>query len=321
MSLTNRFVSTQNPETLISVLEASNKLLEEIAKNTKKRPEQTLEFKMTTSSKRFPIDPPLSLHDGDYCMGLISLSVYNTIYNVTEKNNNFRYYNGDKWFDLNITPGAYELEQINDFIQRFTGELITITANVSTQKCEIKLAEGYMIDFTLANTIGTVLGFNYKQINNIPDRPTRRNLLDEFDRSSQDVRNITRVHNPDGSYFAPLMIIHRDPNTEKDIEDYEPMKYISSDKVVDISSVEKIHLNCDKIQGSILNGTPSSILYSFDVDVSPGYKIIKDPSTVLYKNVTSDKIESLEFYLVDDDGNPVDFNGETLTFTLQLIKK
>ena len=104
MSLTNRFLaqpnsavnSTNRPsgsraelESIISVLEANNKLLKEIANNTKKRPEQTLEFKMTTSSKRFPIDPPLSLHDGDYCMGLISLSVYNTIYNVTEKNNNF----------------------------------------------------------------------------------------------------------------------------------------------------------------------------------------------------------------------------------------
>ena len=224
MSLTNRFLTQPNPETLISVLEANNKLLEEIAKNTKKRPEQTLEFKMTTSSKRFPIDPPLSLHDGDYCMGLISLSVYNTIYNVTEKNNNFRYYNGDKWIEINITPGAYELEQINDFIQRFTGELITITANVSTQKCEIKLAKGYMIDFRIPNTIGTVLGFDYRQINNIPDQPTRASILHNLDLQTGDsIVRLATVYNPDDLYFERTDLIKSD----EEKKNYEPMKYIN----------------------------------------------------------------------------------------------
>ena len=92
-------------------------ILAKIEQNTRRRPEITLEFKMNTNKKRFPIDPPISLHDGNYCMGLISLSVYNTIFNVTPKNNHFRYFNNSLWKSVFIPPGAYEIDQINDAVQ------------------------------------------------------------------------------------------------------------------------------------------------------------------------------------------------------------
>ena len=250
-------------------------LLTKIEHNTRRRPEITLEFKMNTNQKRFSIDPPISLHDGNYCMGLISLSVYNTIFNITEKNNQFTYYNSLTWKNFVIPPGAYEIKQINTVIQKTmeaNGDTpadhkypITIEANKSTQKSEITCETGYKIDFTVDKNIGRLLGFN-------------RRILKES------------------------------------------VSY-TSDKVVDIMSIDKIHLNCDKVEGSILNGKPSSILYSFEIDKSPGYKIIKNPETILYKNITSDKIESLDFSVIDDDGNKVDFNNETITFTIQIIRK
>ena len=63
-----------------------------------------------------------------------------------------------------------------------------------------------------------------------------------------------------------------------------------------------------------------SILFSFSLGARPGYKIFKEPSQILFKKINKDKIGQITFYLEDDDGYPVDFQGETITFTLLLIK-
>ena len=93
-----------------------------------------------------------------------------------------------------------------------------------------------------------------------------------------------------------------------------------SEKPIMISTVDKIHLKCDCVDGSIVNGLRQSILYSFSLDKPPGYKITKEPNTILYKKVNKETLDRITFYLEDDDHQPVDFNGETLTFTIQLIK-
>ena len=70
---------------------------------------------------------------------------------------------------------------------------------------------------------------------------------------------------------------------------------------------------------SIVNGIRESILFSFSLSAKPGYKIFKEPSQILFKKVNKDKIGQITFYLEDDDGYPVDFQGETITFTVLLV--
>ena len=79
-------------------------------------------------------------------------------------------------------------------------------------------------------------------------------------------------------------------------------------------------MKCDCVDGSIVNGIRESILFSFSINTAPGYKLFKQPSTVLYKKVNKPTLDRIHFYLEDDDHNSVDFNGETITFTIQLIK-
>ena len=62
------------------------------------------------------------------------------------------------------------------------------------------------------------------------------------------------------------------------------------------------------------------ILFSFNLDKPPGFKIFKEPKIILYKKLNTDKLSHIKFYLEDDSRNPVSFQGETLTFTIQLIK-
>ena len=96
-------------------------------------------------------------------------------------------------------------------------------------------------------------------------------------------------------------------------------KYISQ-KIVNLSNTNKIHLKCDVIDGSIVCGNNQPILYSFVLDKKPGYKVFSEPKTIHYKKINKSVLNTITFYLEDDNNEEVDFSGETLIFTLQMIK-
>ena len=93
-----------------------------------------------------------------------------------------------------------------------------------------------------------------------------------------------------------------------------------SDKPINITEIDKNHLKCDCIQGSIVNGIREPILYSFALSNLPGYKIYKEPRFKLFKKINKSVLSHITFYFEDDDHKPVDFNNETISFTCQLIK-
>ena len=94
-----------------------------------------------------------------------------------------------------------------------------------------------------------------------------------------------------------------------------------SDKIVlNLNTKDKIHLKCDCIDGSIQDGVRQPILFSFVLHKPSGYKIFSEPETIHYKKINKSVLNTITFYLEDDNNEEVDFNGETLTFTLQMIK-
>ena len=112
-------------------------------------------------------NPTLELEkDKQYEMSLVNLETYWSFPNVTEKNNIFRYSNGSEWVEILIPKGAYELSQINAFIQKEIGNIkdsISLTANINTLKCIMTISGHYKVDFTVPNSINTVLGFDAKK--------------------------------------------------------------------------------------------------------------------------------------------------------------
>ena len=92
------------------------------------------------------------------------------------------------------------------------------------------------------------------------------------------------------------------------------------DKPINITGIDKIHLKCDCILGSIINGIREPILYSFALSPPPGHKIYKEPRIKLFKKVKKSVLSHITFYFEDDDHKTVDFDGETISFTCQLIK-
>ena len=93
-----------------------------------------------------------------------------------------------------------------------------------------------------------------------------------------------------------------------------------SDKPINITGFDKNHLKCDCIQGSMVNGIREQILYSFALSSPPGHKIYKEPRVKRFKKVNKSVLSHITFSFEDDDYKAVDFNGEMISFTCQLIK-
>jgi hypothetical protein len=101
------------------------------------------------------------------------LETYYSFPNIDATNNNFRYSpdNGTTWFNINIPEGSYEINDINDYVQKImknnghynAGDneyYITIKPNNNTLKSVLSIVSPYKVDFTTANSIRTVLGYN-----------------------------------------------------------------------------------------------------------------------------------------------------------------
>ena len=110
--------------------------------------------------------------------------------------------------------------------------------------------------------------------------------------------------------YKPTIAIHADL----------PGIYTNDKDILNLNSINKIHLKCDAIDGSIQDGVRQPILFSFALDKPSGYKIFCEPETIHYKKINKSVLNTISFSLQDDNNEEVDFNGETLTFTLQMIK-
>ena len=86
---------------------------------TKTKEEHTLNFRIMKPTEKFYLSEPiLNLSK----LGSIRLSVYNSVFNVNRRNNQFIYdIKGKTWSDtriLHIIPRAYELFEIAELIKR-----------------------------------------------------------------------------------------------------------------------------------------------------------------------------------------------------------
>ena len=115
------------------------------------------------------------------------------------------------------------------------------------------------------------------------------------------------------SFFSTLLGF----NHARDYKHYN--EYISQ-KNVNLSTTNKIHLKCVRIKGYFLDGCRQPILYSFVLNKPSGFKIFFEPETNYFMKIKNSLLNTMTFCLEVDNNKEVDFNGETLTFTLQLTK-
>ena len=58
-----------------------------------------------------------------------------------------------------------------------------------------------------------------------------------------------------------------------------------SEKPIEITGIDEVHLKCDSINGSTLNGVREPILYSFELDKPLGHKIYRESRLKLLKKI------------------------------------
>ena len=189
-------------------------------------------------------------------LGLIRLSVYNSVFNVNRRNNQFLY-EGEV---LAVIPGAYELIEIAKLIREETNGNVIIEPDKNTMKCKMEVLQD-VNNFDVENSVASLLGFD-KQI-------------------------------------------------------YSRGKY-TTNRIIDIMGFNTINIHCNIILGAKYNGKETDILYTFNLTEPPGYLINIIPTSILYQNVTKDRIQYIEFHIKDEHGRPKDFNGDVLSFTLHM---
>ena len=156
----------------------------------------------------------------------------------------------------------------------------------------------------------------------LPDNVKVNLTIDDIRLKSNLKTNQTLIFTKKSFFYTILGFTQSRSYPLDDIDGFNQLiagSYIS-DKPINITGIDKIHLKCDCIQGSIVNGIREPILYSFALSSPPGHKIYKEPRIKLFKKVNKSVLLHITFSFEDDDYKPVDFHNETISFTCQLIK-
>ena len=183
-----------------------------------------------------------------------------------------------------LTPGIYTIQDITDAIQTFSGHQETIQLEYDDNSKRATINLKFKNEATLF-ALGTLRFDNQSFFHTLLGFPPYWD------------------YKPDNSNHVLV-----------------PGVYPSDKIILNFNTINKIHLKCDCIDGSIQDGLRQPILFSFVLDKPSGYKIFCEPETIHYKKINKSVLNTITFYIEDDINEEVDFNQETLTFTLQMIK-
>lgn len=135
---------------------------------------KSLILSSNTTDFTINLDTPIYLDDHkDYVAAFKSLFTYNSVPNISQNNNKFRYSTdkGNTYKTITLPTGAYEVCDINTEIQRqmilnndYNQEndsfFIEVSFDKPTQKATIEIKHNdCVVNFTCENSVGATLGF------------------------------------------------------------------------------------------------------------------------------------------------------------------
>ena len=176
--------------------------------------------------------------------------------------------------------------------------------------------------YSIQPNIYNVVDLNKTLKNILPNNVKINVTIDEKKNKTDSKINQTLIFTNKSFFYTVLGFTQSHSYPLDDIEGFYqtiPGSY-KSEKPINITGIDKVHLKCNVVDGSIVNGIREPILYSFALDQPPGHKIYKEPKVKLFKKINKSVLSHITFYFEDDDYKPVDFNNETISFTCQLIK-
>ena len=140
---------------------------------------------------------------------------------------------------------------------------------------------GYFIEPNIYN----VDDLNKTLKNILPDSVKINISIDERKYKTDLEINQTLIFTNKSFFYTILGFTQSHQGPLNDIEGFYqilPGSY-KSDKPINITGIDKVHLKCNVVDGSIVNGVREPILHSFALDQPPGHKIYKEPKVKLFK--------------------------------------
>ena len=330
MDLSN-FVTYNKQESLLLSIAKSNL---DIVENTLSKPQETLEFKMNKQKESFSFDIPLELSE-QWMMGVTSLEVYNTVYNITEKNNKLKILLRKDQLDsigldteivkkveylykTSDNKGISNIEKINKLIvdnykkknkrgltkEDFDTltELINLVnlENTKNNKGSLNIIiPDYLILIDHVKIELTPGVYELTEINDAIEEeiirgndysPVDIETFKKFEQTKDQKIFLYIGFNIQADTISMKSILsssnHIVFNSElNNLLGFTKTRYQAgthtSEKPVMITTTDKVHLKCDCVDGSIVNGIREQISFSFNLSAPPGYKIIKEPNIIL----------------------------------------
>ena len=235
---------------------------------------------------------------------------------------------GDKEYNLSdFDNQKYEiLEELKNVKHNDLADLVyrmQLTYDEIIDVLDLKYISTKRIGYSLIPGIYEIADLNNTLKHILPDNVKVSVTIDDIRWKSNLKINQTLLFTEKSFFYTILGFTQSRSYPLDDIEGFYQLVagLYKSDKPIDITGIDKNHLKCSCIQGSIVNGIREPILYSFALSSPPGHKIYKEPSIKLFKKINKSVLSHIRFYLEDDDHKPVDFNNETISFTCQLFKK
>ena len=99
-------------------------------------------------------------------------------------------------------------------------------------------------------------------------------------------------------------------------------EYNLSPNPVDILSFDNIFIETDIAQGMIFKGKRTGIIHNWTMTVDPGYKYVEKFAGGIswYMMETKDFISSINLKLINENGDLVSFNGQSVTLRLSITE-
>lgn len=89
---------------------------------------------------------------------------------------------------------------------------------------------------------------------------------------------------------------------------------------ISITKVNCICIECNLIHNSFNNDVSGHIIHMFYPNVPPGFKIVENPTNVIYLPINTRYINEITLKITDQHGNLVNFQEELVTVRLHLKK-
>ena len=144
---------------------------------------------------------------------------------------------------------------------------------------DVKFIPARKIGYSLNPGIYGIVDLNNTLKNNLPDNVEVTITIDDIRLKSKLKTNQTLIFFNKSFLYTILGCTQSRSFPLDDIDGFYQLtagSYIG-DRPVNITGIDKIHLKCDRIHGSIVNGEREPILYSFALSSPPGYKVYKEP--------------------------------------------